>query len=50
MLSSGMLRSVAPVRADVSEERITSYLADYPSDEGGDTFFRNVGSYRNHTA
>jgi hypothetical protein len=48
------------VRAEVSEEYIVSikvavtancYLVNsFDPDEGDDTFFRNVGSYRSHTA
>jgi hypothetical protein len=50
MASSGILRSVALVRADVSEElsasiiRVTSIGSCRP-DEGDDNFLRNVGSY-----
>jgi hypothetical protein len=58
-----MLRRVALVRTDVSEERSASIirvtrigelgttLADscHP-DDGGATFLRNVGSYKSHTA
>jgi hypothetical protein len=56
------VRRVALVRTDVSEEfrvsiiRLTSIgevgttLADYcHPDDGGDTFLRNVGSYKSHT-
>jgi hypothetical protein len=61
MPSSGMLRRVALVRTDVSEERFTSIvrvtrigelgIADScRPDDGGDMFFRNVGSYKSHTA
>jgi hypothetical protein len=35
-----MLRRVALVKADVSEERIASIIRD---NDGGDIFFRNVG-------
>jgi hypothetical protein len=66
MLSSGMWWSVDIVWTDVSEERIASilrveksaatcsrwFLAPgffYPED-GGDTFLRNVGSYKTYTA
>jgi hypothetical protein len=46
MPSSGMLRRVAVIRTDVSEER----LADSCHlDDGGDTFLRNVGFYKSHT-
>jgi hypothetical protein len=59
MSSSGIWRLVALVSADVSEERIASIIkverisevADscHP-DDGGDTFLRNVGSYKSYTA
>jgi hypothetical protein len=60
-----MLRRVALVRTDVSEERsISSQRASVDNygyryakfgdschpDDGGDTFLRNVGSYKSHTA
>jgi hypothetical protein len=58
-----MLRRVALVRTDVSEElspsfiRVTIYgelgtTLDVTGhrDEGGAKFFRNVGSYKNHMA
>jgi hypothetical protein len=47
MPSSGMLRRVTIVVADVSEERIAdSFHPDY----GGDTFPRNVGFYKSVTS
>jgi hypothetical protein len=56
MVSFGMLRRVARVETDVSEElsasfiRVTRIVTDscHP-DEGGAKLFRNVGSYKNHT-
>jgi hypothetical protein len=58
-----MLHRVALVRTDVSEELSASIfsvtwigelgttLADsYHPDDGGTKFFRNVGSYKSHTA
>jgi hypothetical protein len=62
MASSGMLRRVALVRTDVSEEHSASIirvtrigelgtLADScPPDDGVTMFLRNVGSYKSHTA
>jgi hypothetical protein len=47
MASSGMLRRVVLVRTDVSEE--LSANSCHP-DDGGAKFFRNVGSYKSHTA
>jgi hypothetical protein len=57
-----MLRCVALVRTDVSEELRASFfrasrigelgtlaITSNP-DEGGAKFFRNVGSYKSHTA
>jgi hypothetical protein len=52
-----MLRRVALVRTDVSEElsasfiRVTKMFADssHP-DEGGAKFLRNIGSCKSHTA
>jgi hypothetical protein len=62
MASSGMLRRVALVRTDVSEElsasiirvtRIgelgTTFDSCHP-DDGGPKFLRNVGYYKSHTA
>jgi hypothetical protein len=52
MPSSGM----APcgfVRIDVSEESIASIITvarSFHRDNGGDTFLRNVGSYKSHAA
>jgi hypothetical protein len=64
MVSSGILRRVALVRTDVSEELSASFirvkrigeigttLAVYSChpDEGGARFLRNAGSYNSHTA
>jgi hypothetical protein len=70
MASSDMLRRVALVRTNVSEERSASIIrvtrigelgttlvvpsnrrtdSRHP-DDGGAKFFRNVGSYKSHTA
>jgi hypothetical protein len=64
MASSGMLRRVALVSADVSEESSTCFIevtrigglgttlavtSNRPG-EGGDKFLRKVGSYKSHTA
>jgi hypothetical protein len=61
MPSSEILCRVALLRTDVSEEDITSImrvrrfgelettLAVNGNDDGGDTFLRNVCSYKNHT-
>jgi hypothetical protein len=46
MPSSGMLRRVALIITDISEYFFTACQPD----DGGDTFLRNVGSYKNHTA
>jgi hypothetical protein len=62
--SSGMLRRVALVRTNVSEElsasfivvtrigelRTTLAVTSNRRDEGGSKFLRNVGSYKSHTA
>jgi hypothetical protein len=54
-VSSGLLRRVALVRTDVSEEpgasfiRVTKTYFCHP-DEVGARFLRNVGSYKSHTA
>jgi hypothetical protein len=58
MVSSGLLRRVALVRTDVSEESGASFirvtkigeLGTTQADEGGVRFLRNVGSYKSHTA
>jgi hypothetical protein len=56
MASSGMLRRVALVRADVSEELSASFIREtrigelgHPNEKGA-KFLRNVGSYKSHTA
>jgi hypothetical protein len=53
MMSSGMLRRVALVGTNVSEELSASVVPSSPIlvtlKEGGATFFRNVGSYKSHT-
>jgi hypothetical protein len=62
MMSSAMLRRVALVRTDVSEELSASYIrvtrigelgttlaVASPPDDGGAKFLRNVGSYKSHT-
>jgi hypothetical protein len=71
MVSSGMLRRVALVRTDVSEElsasfrvigigelgttlavtsnRRAQFTDSCHSDDVGDVFLRNVGSYKSHT-
>jgi hypothetical protein len=47
MLSSGMLRHVALVRTDFSEELSASIIPPFLSpDDGGAKFLRNVGSYK----
>jgi hypothetical protein len=57
MVSSGMLRRVAFVRTDVSEELNASFIRvtrigelGSEADEGGANFLRNFGSYKSHTA
>jgi hypothetical protein len=50
MASSEMLRRVALVRTDVSEEFIASFTDSFHPDEGGANVLRNVGSYNSHTA
>jgi hypothetical protein len=58
MLSSMMLRHVAFVRTDVSEERSTSIIRLTRIGElgttlavtNGDTFLQNVASYKSHIA
>jgi hypothetical protein len=51
MLSFGMLRSVALVRTDVSEELSASFIrVTRIGDKGGVKFLRNVDSYKSHTA
>jgi hypothetical protein len=57
MVSSWMLRRVALVRTDVSEEISASFIRVVLSlvhrflspDEGGAKFLRYVGSYKSHT-
>jgi hypothetical protein len=51
MLSSGMLRRVALVRTDVSEELSVFIIRVIRIGELGTlAFLRNVGSYKSHTA
>jgi hypothetical protein len=56
MASSGMLRRIALVRSDVSEEISVSFIRVTRFGELGTTlvvtskFLRNVGSYKSHTA
>jgi hypothetical protein len=51
MASSGMLRRVALVRTDVSEELSASIITNFchPDDRSA-KFHRHVGSYKNHAA
>jgi hypothetical protein len=69
MPSSGMLRRVALVRTDISEEHIASIIRftrigelgatsavssnrhrlRRNTDNGGDMFLQNLGSYKSHT-
>jgi hypothetical protein len=60
MASSGMLRRVAVVTPDVSEERCAFFIrgtricelgaTPVVLDEGGSKFLRNVRSYKSHSA
>jgi hypothetical protein len=57
MASSGMLRRVALVRTDVSEDLNATFIRatrigelSCHTNEGGTEFLRNVGSYKSHTA
>jgi hypothetical protein len=50
MASCGMVRRVALVRADVSEELSASFIRVTRTGEGGATFLRNVGFYKSHMA
>jgi hypothetical protein len=53
MVLSEMLRRVALVRTDASEELSSSFISVTDSchlDEGGAKFFRNFGYYKSHTA
>jgi demethoxyubiquinone hydroxylase (CLK1/Coq7/Cat5 family) len=58
MASSGMLRRVALVRTDVSEELIASIIrvirigeiGTLAIDDGGAMFLKNVGYYKSNTA
>jgi hypothetical protein len=53
MVSSGLLRRVALVRTDVSEEPGASFIRVTKIGALGTTqarFLRNVGSYKSHTA
>jgi hypothetical protein len=44
IVSSGMLRRVAFLRTDVSEDRSASITDSCHPDDGGAKFLRNVGS------
>jgi hypothetical protein len=51
IVSSDMLRRVALVKTDVSEELSASFIRVTRIGElGGAKFLRNVGSYKSHTA
>jgi hypothetical protein len=56
MPSPRMLRRLALARTDVSEERsaiiisVESIAECCRPDDGGDTFLRNLGSYKSHTS
>jgi hypothetical protein len=51
MVSFGLLRRVAFVRTDVSEEPGASFIrVTIIGDEGGARFILNVGTYKSHTA
>jgi hypothetical protein len=50
MVSSGILRRVALVRTNISEEPSAEFTYSCHPDEGGAKFLRNVGSYKSHTA
>jgi hypothetical protein len=50
MRSSGMLRHVALVGTDVSEECSAFIIGATKIGELGITFLRNVGTYKSHTA
>jgi hypothetical protein len=50
MMSSVMLRRVALVRTDLSEELTSSFTDSCHSDDEAAKFLRNVGSYKSYTA
>jgi hypothetical protein len=50
MASSGILRRVALVRTDVSEELRASFIRVTSIGEAGAEFLLNVDSYKSHTA